>query len=75
MIRAWHLPVVLIGAAVLLDLLLGDPAWMPHPVRLIGRLIDFGETLRTGSPAQDLRRGGIAGDAPSSLRSSPSPGR
>ncbi len=59
MIRAWHLPVVLIGAAVLLDLLLGDPAWMPHPVRLIGRLIDCGETLRTGNPAQDLRRGAL----------------
>ncbi|RNC69206.1 MAG: cobalamin biosynthesis protein CobD [Desulfuromonadales bacterium] len=26
-------------AAVLLDLLLGDPRWLPHPVVLIGRLI------------------------------------
>ena len=25
--------------AVLLDLLLGDPRWLPHPVRLMGRLI------------------------------------
>jgi adenosylcobinamide-phosphate synthase len=25
--------------ALLLDLVLGDPRWMPHPVRLIGRLI------------------------------------
>lgn len=25
----------------LLDLLLGDPYWMPHPVRLIGNFIDF----------------------------------
>ena len=24
--------------AVLLDLLFGDPRWLPHPVRLIGRL-------------------------------------
>ena len=24
--------------AVLLDLLLGDPRWLPHPVRLIGWL-------------------------------------
>ncbi|MGO9059914.1 MAG: cobalamin biosynthesis protein, partial [Candidatus Binataceae bacterium] len=59
MTRAWHLPVVLIGAAILLDLPLGDPAWMPHPVRLIGRMIDFGETLRTGNPTQDLRRGAL----------------
>ena len=25
--------------ALLLDLALGDPRWLPHPVRLIGRLI------------------------------------
>ncbi|HFQ80360.1 MAG TPA: cobalamin biosynthesis protein CobD [Desulfobacterales bacterium] len=29
---------VLIAAAFLLDLLLGDPAWLPHPVRAIGYL-------------------------------------
>jgi len=28
-----------IGVGFLLDLLLGDPAWLPHPVRWIGRLI------------------------------------
>jgi len=28
-----------IAIALLLDLVLGDPRWMPHPVRLIGRLI------------------------------------
>ncbi len=27
--------------AVLLDLLVGDPHWMPHPVRWIGRLIEI----------------------------------
>ncbi|WPQ61055.1 adenosylcobinamide-phosphate synthase CbiB [Chitinophaga sancti] len=26
-----------------LDLLLGDPRWLPHPVRLFGNLITFGE--------------------------------
>lgn len=26
-------------AGFVLDLLLGDPVWLPHPVRLIGRLI------------------------------------
>ena len=28
-----------IAIALLLDLVLGDPRWLPHPVRLIGRLI------------------------------------
>ena len=45
----WHLPTVLIGAALLADILLGDPVWLPHPVRLIGKLIDFAESaLWTG---------------------------
>lgn len=33
----YHIIAFLLG--FLLDLLLGDPYWMPHPVRLIGRLI------------------------------------
>jgi adenosylcobinamide-phosphate synthase len=54
----WHLPTTLIAAAVLLDLMLGDPAWMPHPVRLIGKAIASGERLLwTGNPGQDLNRG------------------
>ncbi|OMP76811.1 adenosylcobinamide-phosphate synthase CbiB [[Flexibacter] sp. ATCC 35208] len=33
-----------------LDLLLGDPGWLPHPVRLFGNLIAFGEKrLNNGS--------------------------
>jgi adenosylcobinamide-phosphate synthase len=57
---AWHLPTVLIAAALLADMLLGDPSWLPHPVRLIGKLIDFAEkALWTGHPGQDLRRGGL----------------
>ena len=31
--------------AVVLDLLLGDPHWMPHPVRWMGRTISGMETL------------------------------
>ena len=27
----------------ILDTMLGDPIWLPHPVRLFGRLISFGE--------------------------------
>ncbi len=32
-------------SAVVLDLLLGDPAWLPHPVRGIGRLCRWSEKL------------------------------
>ncbi len=32
-------------SAVVLDLLLGDPAWLPHPVRCIGRLCLWSEKL------------------------------
>lgn len=35
----------IIGLAVLLDLALGDPRWLPHPVVLIGRLIATQETM------------------------------
>lgn len=33
----------------LLDLLLGDPYWLPHPIRLIGTLISKTETFLRGS--------------------------
>ena len=33
-------PAVII-AALLLDLVIGDPRWLPHPVVQIGRLISF----------------------------------
>lgn len=47
-----------IGAAVLLDLLLGDPRWLPHPVAGIGKLITFLEKgLRRLIPNE--RIGGI----------------
>lgn len=29
----------------LLDLILGDPRWLPHPIRLFGNVIYFGESL------------------------------
>lgn len=36
-----------VGLAFLLDLLFGDPRWMPHPVRGMGRLVEAEErTLR-----------------------------
>jgi adenosylcobinamide-phosphate synthase len=41
-----------LGAGYLLDLLLGDPAWLPHPVVGFGRAISLGERV--------LNRGGSA---------------
>ena len=57
---AFHLSVPLLAAAFALDLVLGDPRWLPHPVRAIGRLIESGEPLlRTGDPGRDLVRGAV----------------
>lgn len=36
---------VVVIAAWLLDLLLGDPAWLPHPVVVFGKVISFFERL------------------------------
>ncbi len=36
----WECAVIII-AAFMLDLIAGDPEWLPHPVRIIGSLIDF----------------------------------
>ena len=51
-----HLMALLCGA--ILDLLIGDPEWFPHPVRLIGRVIAFAEGLakRDDPPRRVLRR-------------------
>jgi len=36
-------------SAYLLDLALGDPRWLPHPVKIMGKLINFLERkLRSG---------------------------
>lgn len=36
---------LLFGAAFILDLLIGDPSWLPHPVRAIGGFAQVCETL------------------------------
>jgi len=36
----WHLT-----AAYLLDLAAGDPKWLPHPIRWIGRLVTLTESF------------------------------
>lgn len=57
---AFYISAALAAAALILDLLLGDPPRMPHPVRLIGRAVSLGEArLHTGVPDADLRRGAI----------------
>ncbi len=35
--------VALLILAVIVDALIGDPSWLPHPVRLIGKAIEKGE--------------------------------
>ncbi|HUY27594.1 MAG TPA: adenosylcobinamide-phosphate synthase CbiB [Candidatus Binataceae bacterium] len=58
--HAVHLSVALVAGALALDLAFGDPRWMPHPVRAIGKLAERGEDLlRTGDPKRDLARGAI----------------
>jgi adenosylcobinamide-phosphate synthase len=51
-----------LGAAYLFDWIAGDPEWLPHPVRLIGKAVEGGERilLQPGrAPAVDLAVGGI----------------
>lgn len=45
-------------AGYVLDLLLGDPRWLPHPVRLFGNMIAFGEK-RLNKGAHRLLKGAI----------------
>ena len=45
-------------AGFLLDLLLGDPEWLYHPVRLIGRYISFAEK-RLRARGGDLRKSAV----------------
>lgn len=41
--------------AYILDLILGDPRWLPHPIRLFGNLISFGEKLLNKKKARVLK--------------------
>jgi len=53
--RLINSPAVLLVTAFLLDLAIGDPRWLPHPVVLIGKLITRGEKFFwSGRPLQDL---------------------
>ena len=49
---------VMVLGAFLLDLVTGDPRWLPHPVVLMGRLISLGdELLWSGKPRNDFIAG------------------
>lgn len=39
----------------LLDLLLGDPRWLPHPIRLFGNVISFGDKWLNNGKARMLK--------------------
>ena len=47
-----------VGAAIFLDLLLGDPRWLPHPVRGIGLVIGWADLrLREAFPGREVAAG------------------
>lgn len=48
--------IIAFGSGFVLDLLLGDPAWLYHPVRLIGKLITVTERMLRGTKEPDERR-------------------
>lgn len=48
-----------IVAAFALDLIIGDPAWLPHPVVIIGKLTSFSESLLNKGGKIFRRVGGI----------------
>ncbi len=48
-----------ICTSIFLDALIGDPTWYPHPVRIIGKVIDFAENI-TRAFLQNLYIAGLA---------------
>ena len=55
-----HYTGIALAAGLLLDLAIGDPRWLYHPVRLIGKLIDWLEkNIRKALPKTP--RGKLAG--------------
>ncbi len=58
----FSLTLFILAAAFLFDFLMGDPRWLPHPVRQMGRLIDRTEKMLRPylkTPRQE-RLGGVA---------------
>ena len=57
---SFNLSTPLIATALEIDLVAGDPVWMPHPVRMIGAAISFGDRiLHTGDQRRDLCNGAV----------------
>lgn len=51
-----------LAAVLAVDILVGDPRWWLHPIRLLGRLCEIVEkTVRTLAPFLPLRLGGLLG--------------
>jgi adenosylcobinamide-phosphate synthase len=53
---------VVLGCAYAMDLIAGDPEWLPHPVRAMGRMIAAGEMVAAPgqhAPARDLIQGAV----------------
>ena len=58
-ISAYALPIALL-AGWLLDLLLGDPSWLPHPVVYFGKMIAWGEKRLNHGKHRKLKGGILA---------------
>lgn len=60
--------IIALAAGVILDLIIGDPYWMPHPIRLIGRFIGWldrralPEEIRSRTDGTDEAAAGPARD-------------
>ena len=52
-----------IGLAYLLDLIFGDPRWLPHPVRSMGKLTDYLEKKLRGSISSQILSGVVLATA------------
>ncbi|MDY8136609.1 adenosylcobinamide-phosphate synthase CbiB [Aquimarina sp. 2201CG5-10] len=50
-----YLIIIPLFVGYLLDLILGDPRWLPHPIRLFGNSISFGEKKLNTSPHTFLK--------------------
>jgi adenosylcobinamide-phosphate synthase len=58
--HALYLSTPLIALALAIDAAIGDPQWFPHPTRIIGAAISYGDqVLYRGDPTSDLRSGTI----------------
>lgn len=58
-VSGWVLPIALL-VGWLLDLLIGDPSWLPHPVVLFGKMIAWGEHRLNKGCHRKLKGGVLA---------------